>query len=168
MSKTKGAAPSFGMQRQLEIYLAAERNEKPPRPVLVERLRERARRALGREAWDYLDGGAGGGDTMRANRDALFRYRIVPRMLRGVHHPDASVKLFGRTLRAPVLLAPIGVQGILHPDGEVAVARAASGMGIPIVLSTVSSNTLEEVAVIRREEDGPFEVVRTIPLTRPL
>jgi lactate 2-monooxygenase len=135
-----------GMERQLAIYLAGLEGRTPALPVGYEALRERAREALSPEAFDYLDGGAGGEDTMRENRAAFRRRRIVPRHLRGVGARDLSVELFGRRLPAPVLLAPIGVQGIFHPDGETAVARAAGPLGIPFVLSTVSSRPLEQVA----------------------
>jgi isopentenyl diphosphate isomerase/L-lactate dehydrogenase-like FMN-dependent dehydrogenase len=66
--------------------------------------------------------------------------------LRDVSQRDLTVDLFGHTLPAPVLLGPIGVQNIIHPDAEVAVARAAASLGVPFVLSTVSSRPLEEVA----------------------
>jgi isopentenyl diphosphate isomerase/L-lactate dehydrogenase-like FMN-dependent dehydrogenase len=67
-------------------------------------------------------------------------------MLTGVAERDLSVEIFGKTYPAPVLLAPIGVQSIVHPDGELAPARAASSIGVPIVLSTASSHSIEEVA----------------------
>ncbi len=83
---------------------------------------------------------------MRANLEAFRRWRIVPRMLRDVSERDLSVTVLGTEMPAPMLLAPIGVQSILHEDGELAVARAAAAVGLPMILSTVSSFTLEEVA----------------------
>jgi len=134
--------PSFGMRRQLELYAAGV----PAQPARLEELRRLAEERLDRRAWDYLEGAAGAEDTARANVEAFRRWRIVPRMLRGVSQPDLGVELLGQTLRTPVLLAPLGVQGILHPDAELAVARAASSLDVPIVLSSVSSKTLEEVS----------------------
>src|SRR5262249_49168443 len=93
-----------------------------------------------------LAGGAGSEDTQRANREAFRRWRIVPRFLRDVSHRDLSVELFGQRIPTPFLLAPIGVQGILHRKGGLAVARAARSLGVPLVLSTVSSYAMEEVA----------------------
>jgi isopentenyl diphosphate isomerase/L-lactate dehydrogenase-like FMN-dependent dehydrogenase len=91
-------------------------------------------------------GSAGSEMTARANRDAFHRWRIVPRFLRDVSQRDLSVEVLGMKLRAPVMLAPIGVQSILHADGELAVARAAHALEVPMVLSTVSSYTMEDVA----------------------
>jgi isopentenyl diphosphate isomerase/L-lactate dehydrogenase-like FMN-dependent dehydrogenase len=147
-----------GMERQLAIYMAGLEGHRPALPVACEALRERARETMSPEAFDYLDGGAGGGDTMRANREALDRRRIVPRHLRGVGARDMGVELLGRRLPAPVLLAPIGVQGIFHPDGELAVARAAASLGLPMVLSTVSSRTLEEVAGVSGDAPRWFQL----------
>jgi isopentenyl diphosphate isomerase/L-lactate dehydrogenase-like FMN-dependent dehydrogenase len=83
---------------------------------------------------------------MRANRAAFQRWRIVPRFLRDVSQRDLSVTLLGQRLPAPILLAPIGVQGMLHADAELAVARAARSLRVPQVLSTVSSKPLEAVS----------------------
>ena len=112
----------------------------------MDRLELAAKSALKTEAFDYVAGGAGGEDTMHANRDAFRRWRIVPRFLRDVSHRDLAVDVLGVKLRAPIMLAPIGVQGILHKEGELAVARAARSLGVPMILSTVSSYPLEVVA----------------------
>lgn len=138
--------PSFGMQRQFGIYLAGLEGRLPDQSSNVEALREAARTALTPEAFDYLDGGAGSEATMRANRAAFDRWRIMPRMLRGVHEPQLATELFGQPLRAPVLLAPIGVLSIIHPDAEIAVAHAAAAVDVPLVLSTAASSTIEQVA----------------------
>ena len=73
---------------------------------------------------------------MRANLEAFERWRIVPRMLRDVSERDLSVTVLGTAMPAPLLLAPIGVQSIVHPEGELAVARAAAAVGLPMILST--------------------------------
>ncbi len=149
---------SLGMQRQLQIYLAGMSQQQPATPVSYEALKDRARDVLTPEAFDYLAGGAGAEDTMHANREAFRRWRIVPRLLRDVAARDLRVELFGRTLRAPVLLAPIGVQSILHPDAEVAVAQAAASLDVPVILSTVSSKTLEEVAAANGDATRWFQL----------
>ncbi|MFZ0090426.1 MAG: alpha-hydroxy-acid oxidizing protein [Solirubrobacteraceae bacterium] len=97
-------------------------------------------------AADYVAGGAGSEDTMRANEAAFRRWRIVPRMLRGVGERDLSCTVLGTPMPAPVGLAPIGMQTIVHPEGELAVARAAAALGLPMAVSTVSSAPLEEIA----------------------
>jgi lactate 2-monooxygenase len=100
----------------------------------------------------YVFGGAGTNDTARANEDAFRRWRIVPRMLRDVSARDLSVNVLNTELPAPLGLAPIGAQTIVHADGELAVARAAAAVGLPMSVSTVSSSSLEEIAAAG---DGP-------------
>jgi isopentenyl diphosphate isomerase/L-lactate dehydrogenase-like FMN-dependent dehydrogenase len=131
---------------QYEIYLGGMVDRVPELPFAWRELEEKAREKLTPGAYGYVAGGAGSEDTMRANLEAFRRWRIVPRMLRDIAVRDLSATLFGTTIPAPVLLAPIGVQSIVHPDAEVAVARAASSLGVPIVLSTASSKSMEEVA----------------------
>src|SRR5947209_9500993 len=139
-------AQSLGVQRQLEIYLGGVEGKKPAQPIAAEELEQQARAVLRPEAYVYVAGGAGAEDTVRANRDAFRRWRIVPRFLRDVSRRDLGVELLGRRLPAPVLVAPVGVQGMLHPEAELATARAARSLGVPLVLSTVSSTPLEAVA----------------------
>ena len=137
---------SIGLKRQMEIYEAGLLGKVPAQPVNVDELAQKAKQELKPEAYDYLAGGAGSEGTMRANRDAFARWCIVPRFLRDVDRRDLSIGLLGRQLPAPLLLAPIGVQGILHKEGELAVARAAAALGLPFVLSTVASHSIEDVA----------------------
>jgi lactate 2-monooxygenase len=91
-------------------------------------------------------GAAGAEETMRVNAAAFAGWRIVPRMLRDVSERDLSVSVLGTDLPAPLGLAPVGVQTIVHPDGELAVARAAAAVGLPMAVSTVADATLEEIA----------------------
>ena len=137
---------SWGLRRQMEIYHAGLAGKVPAQPVSVDELELQAKSVLKTEAFDYVAGAAGSEQTMRANREAFGRWRIVPRFLRDVSRRDLGVDVLGLRLRAPVMLAPIGVQGILHKEGELAVARAASSLGVPMILSTVSSYPMEEVA----------------------
>jgi isopentenyl diphosphate isomerase/L-lactate dehydrogenase-like FMN-dependent dehydrogenase len=146
MSEPKSAANALGMQRQLEIYQAGLEGRRPEQALAVEELEEQARRVLRAEAYTYVAGGAGGEDTVRANREAFGRWRIVPRFLRDVSRRDLSVEFLGRRWPGPVLLAPIGVQSMLHADAELAVARAARSLNVPLILSTVSSTPMEAVA----------------------
>ncbi|MGH7516908.1 MAG: alpha-hydroxy-acid oxidizing protein [Gemmatimonadales bacterium] len=134
-------SPSLSTDRQLEIYRHGSLV-----PVAPEALEASARAALAREPFDYLSGGAGGEVTMQANLDAFRRWRIEPRVLRDVSRRDWRIQLFGDELPAPLLLAPIGVQALFHADAELATARAAASLGVPLVLSSVSSKSLEEVA----------------------
>ena len=144
---------SFSVARQLEIYQRGSAV-----PVAPEELERRAREALSREAFGYLSGGAGAEDTVRANLDAFRRWRIEPRVLRNLSCRDWRTTLLDTPLPAPVLLAPIGVQGILHPDGELATARAAAGFGLPVILSSASSVPLEDVAAAMGEAPRWFQL----------
>jgi isopentenyl diphosphate isomerase/L-lactate dehydrogenase-like FMN-dependent dehydrogenase len=152
------ATVSVGVERQMEIYLNGVQGQKPAQSLAPEELEQQARAVLPTPAYIYVAGGAGSEDTVRANRDAFRRWRIVPRFLRDVSRRDLSVELLGRRLPAPVLLAPIGVQGMLHAEAELAVARAARSLGVPLVLSTVSSTPMEVVAEALGESPRWFQL----------
>jgi len=141
---TKGVA-AFG-NYQLEIYQAGLAGKLAEVPFNFAELEQRARDKLSPGAYGYVAGGAGAEETMAANRAAFGRWRIVPRMLRNVASRDLRATVLGTEMPAPVMLAPIGVLSIVHPEAEVAVARASASLGIPMVLSTASSRNLEEVA----------------------
>jgi L-lactate dehydrogenase (cytochrome) len=135
-----------------EIYAAGLADVRPSLPTDLTRLERVARRRLSDTAYGYVAGSAGTGATARANRDAFDRWRIVPRLLRDVSQPDLGVTVLGTTMPAPVILGPIGVLGIYHRDAELHVARAAGALGAPMILSTVSSTRMEDVA---NTGDGP-------------
>jgi isopentenyl diphosphate isomerase/L-lactate dehydrogenase-like FMN-dependent dehydrogenase len=146
------------MDRQNQIYLAGLQGQRPRIPVSYADLETQARAALSPEAYGYVAGGAGMEETMQANRDAFRRLRIVPRMLRDVSRRDLQTQVLGQTFSVPVMLAPIGVQSIVHPEAELATARAAAGAGVPYILSTASSKTLEEVAQVAENTPRWFQL----------
>lgn len=131
---------------QYEIYGRGLTGETPPLPIAPVELQERAREVLSAEAYGYVAGGAGAERTMAANLRAFERWEIVPRMLRDVSSRDLSCSILGTAMPAPVLLAPVGVQSIVHPEGELAVGRAAAAHGLSAILSTAASHSMEEVA----------------------
>jgi len=131
---------------QYEIYGMGLAGETPRLPIAAGSLEQAAREQLTPEAFGYVAGGAGSELTMAANREAFEHWQIVPRMLRDVSVRDLRTTILNTELAAPVLLAPIGVQSIVHPDAELAVARAAGAHGIASILSTAASNTIEDVA----------------------
>jgi (S)-2-hydroxy-acid oxidase/4-hydroxymandelate oxidase len=131
-----------GSQVQNAIYVSGE----SPWPVSPEEWEARAAEALEPGPFDYIAGGAGSESTMRANLEAFERRRLRPRMLRGNREREIYVDVLGTSSPAPFLLAPIGVLSIAHPEAELAVARAAAATGIPMVLSSAASHSLEEVA----------------------
>ncbi|EFH81759.1 alpha-hydroxy-acid oxidizing protein [Ktedonobacter racemifer] len=134
---------SYGLQRQFQVYMAGLQGQRPSLPVNPEALEQAANRAMTPEASGYLNGMA---DSMRANLAAFQRWRIVPRMLRNVAERDLSIQLFNKRYPVPVLLAPIGVQSIVHTEAETGTARAAASVGLPFIFSTASSTPLEQVA----------------------
>jgi lactate 2-monooxygenase len=144
-SKKPLALPT-GPERELQTYAQGLAGVKPAVPVPLDLLEQKAKEILTSRAYDYVAGGAGGEETVRANREAFYRWRIVPRMLRDVAKRDLSVELLGARLPAPILLGPVGVQEIIHADADVASARAAASLGLPFVLSTMASRTIEDVA----------------------
>lgn len=146
-SVPKPGAVSQGMQRQFEIYQLGLAGKKLSAPVALAQLEKKAAEVLPAPAYDYVAGAASGERTMRANLAAFERWRIVPRVLRDVSERDLSIELLGHTLPAPVLLGPVGVQGILHRDADHASGRAAASLGVPFVLSTLSSRSIEDVAL---------------------
>jgi lactate 2-monooxygenase len=136
----------LGRQRQEEIYVGGLYGDRAPVPFDVVALEDKARAALSPEAFAYFAGGAGLETTLRANREAFERRRIVPRMLRDVSQRDISVELFGRRLPAPFLLAPIGVLEMAHPEADLAVARAAAAERVPMIFSNQASVPMERCA----------------------
>ena len=143
---------------QYEIYLNGMTGAVPRLPTDLTRLEELTARRLGPGPVGYVAGGAGDGSTARANRAALARRRIVPRMLRDVRERDLSCELLGRPVPAPVALAPVGVLSILHPGAEPAAARAAAARGVPYVLSSASSTPMEAVAEAMGEGERWFQL----------
>ncbi|WP_346621294.1 lactate 2-monooxygenase [Blastococcus montanus] len=135
-----------GRRRQNEVYRAGVFGHSPRVPVSIRRLKERAERVLDARAYGYVAGGAGDEATQRANRAAFDRWAVVPRVLRDASVRDTSVELFGRRLPAPLLLGPVGALELVHPEADLAVARAAAATGVPMVFSNQGSVPMEECA----------------------
>ena len=155
MSGTGGERPPIGIgrERQFDVYVGGARGMHPRVPVSFERLQQAARGAMSPEAYAYVAGGAGTEETMRENRSAFERWRIVPRVLRDVSIRDTAVEILGTRLPSPFVLCPIGVLEMAHRDADVAVARAAAAEGIPFVFSNQASRPIEECA--RAMGDAP-------------
>ena len=112
---TDGGRPPIGAgrKRQGAIYQAGVLGRAPSVPVDPTLLEQAAHRAMSDKARAYVEGGAGSGATMRHNRDAFERWRIVPRMLHGTTSRDLSTTVLGTDLRSPVLLAPVGAGALV-------------------------------------------------------
>jgi lactate 2-monooxygenase len=134
--------PEPGSQVQNAIYLSGGAEW----PLTAEDWEAAAREQLEEGPFGYIAGGAGAEATMRANLEAFERRRLRPRMLVGTSERDLSVEVLGLRSPVPFLLAPIGVLSIAHPDAELGVARAARATGVPMILSSAASSSLEDVA----------------------
>jgi (S)-mandelate dehydrogenase len=121
------------------------------RAVTIEDLRRMARRKLPAFSFEYVEGGSEDEIAMRRNREVFERIAWLPRTLAGVGSPDLSTEIFGRTCHLPLVIAPTGFNGLLWPQGDLALARAAASAGVPFTLSTVSNYSL---AKMRGEVDG--------------
>jgi isopentenyl diphosphate isomerase/L-lactate dehydrogenase-like FMN-dependent dehydrogenase len=129
-----------------EIYLQGLGDVRPAVTTDTSALEDAAWQIMEPGPFWYVAGAAGSGATKQANLDAFDRWRLVPRMLRDATNRSLATTVLGTTMPAPVLLAPIGVQSIIHPDGELATARVAAELGVPMIMSTASSHSIEEVA----------------------
>jgi isopentenyl diphosphate isomerase/L-lactate dehydrogenase-like FMN-dependent dehydrogenase len=128
---------------QNAIYIA----QQPPEwPVAAADWERAAEERLDPGAFGYIAGGAGSETTMRANLDAFQHWRLRPRMLAGNATRDISVEVLGTRSPAPFLLAPIGVLSIAHEEGEVGAARASASSGVPMLLSSAATHSIEQVA----------------------
>ncbi|MFT6942841.1 MAG: lactate 2-monooxygenase [Nitriliruptoraceae bacterium] len=143
---------------QNEIYLQGMGGVQPSLPMEFSGLEAAAHDALSPEAFAYVAGSAGLERTAAANRDAFSRWKIVPRMMVDVAERDTSTQLLGTPLPSPIMTAPIGVQSIIHEEGELAVARAAASLDVPMILSTASSCSIEDVAAASGDNPRWFQL----------
>ncbi len=145
------ATPLVALGRRLLGEDAGAVINSPERALDVLDFEEAARRALPPAHFGYLATGTDADETLRRNREGFDRYELRVRRLVDVRRIDTSVTLFGRTWPTPILLAPAGSQRAFHPEGEVATARAARGKNQMLVLSTVGTTPVEEVAAVLGE-----------------
>jgi len=134
------ATPIPQMRRNVELGASDEKFQN------LHELIRKARANLNQNAWDYVVGAAETETTLRRNRMALDEIAFRPRVLRDVSQVAASVERFGRKLRLPVMIAPVGALEIFDPEGAAAVARGAATFGAAHMLSSVSEPGLEKVA----------------------
>lgn len=145
---------------QLEIYLQGLSGVLPTMPMDYATLESKAQHAMPASIWSYVAGGAGDERTQRVNRTAFDRWGLIPRMLNAQRERDLSVDLFGVKLPSPLFMAPIGVLGICGQDGhgDLTGAQAAARTGVPLVLSTLTQDPLEDVAAQFGDTPGFFQL----------
>ncbi len=138
------------------------------RLLTVDDLRSAARRALPRSVFDYVEGGSDRELALTGNESAFHDARWLPRQLRDVGAVDASTTLAGDGWALPVGFAPTGYTRMIDPAGEIAVARAAKAAGVPYVLSTVGSTTIEDVTAAATAPWSQLYAMRDRDLTDDL
>ena len=124
----------------------ALRQKRLDRAVSIADLRELARRRLPRAIFDFIDGGAEDERTLADNTAAFERLRLLPRVLEDVRAPDTRADILGLPSAAPLLVAPMGSCMLGWPEADIAIARAATRLGIPYTLSTMSTTSIERMA----------------------
>jgi lactate 2-monooxygenase len=139
--------PHFG-DYQNEIYGAGLRGVLPKVPVDYATLVQRATAAMPPHVLNYVQGGCGDEWTQDQNAAAFHHWGMVPRMMVGTTSRDLSTEIFGHTYHSPLFMSPIGVTGICGQDqhGDIAAAKASAMTGVPMTVSTLGNDTLEEVA----------------------
>ncbi|WP_428156538.1 alpha-hydroxy-acid oxidizing protein [Brevundimonas sp.] len=145
---------------QNELYLAGLNGVLPKVPVDFATLEQRAEAALPTSVLNYVQGGCGDEFTQRSNAEGFRRWGLTPRMMVDTSTRDLSVELFGLTLPHPLFMAPIGVAGLCAQDGhgDLAAARAAAATGVPLTISTLTNDPLEDVAHALGETPGFFQL----------
>lgn len=115
-------------------------------PINVDDYRQLAKKRLPNVIFDYLEGGADDEKGLRHNRRVLEALRFTPRRLRDVQKRSIETRIFGQSFGAPLIVASTGLNGLLWPDGDLLLARAAAKHNIPFMLSTASNMSLEDIA----------------------
>ncbi|AOW22958.1 lactate 2-monooxygenase [Sphingomonas melonis TY] len=151
--------PHYG-DYQNAIYFAGLSGVVPKVPVDFATLAARATAAMPASVRDYVQGGCGDEYTQDHNAAAFRHWGMVPRMMVDCATRDLSIDLFGLRLPSPIFMAPIGVTGLMTPDGhgDLAAARAAAETRVPLVASTLSNDPLEDVAQAMGDTPGFFQL----------
>lgn len=142
----------------------------PTKPINLFDYQSIAKQQISSMAWDYYASGSWDEMTLRDNREAFERYKLRPRMLVDVSQRDLSTQILGQSLQLPILIAPMAFQCLAHREGEMATAKAAATLGSVMVLSTLATRSMEDVASIRTQAPQWFQlyVHRDRALTRTL
>ena len=145
---------------QYEIYFQGLTGVVPSFPMTFAELEARAQQAMSPSLWSYVFGGCGDESTGVANVSAFSRWGLMPRMLVGATERDLSVELFGRRWPTPIFMAPIGVTGLCTRDehGDLAAARAAARTGVPMCISTLTMDPMEDIAAEFGDTPGLFQL----------
>ena len=128
------------------------------KPLNLFEYETQAKKHLSQMAWDYYVSGAGDEVSLRHNRQAFDSFQLRPRILRDVSQRDLSTEVLGESHQLPILIAPMAFQCLANPAGEIATAEAADNMGVTMVLSTMATKSMEEVATVRLQTNQWFQL----------
>ncbi len=145
-------------ERQRQIYIEGLSGQKPLVPISFDKLQARAKEKMSKAAYTYIAGGAGRESTVTDNRTGFNQWKIIPRMLRDVSIRDTAIELFGQRLTSPLLLSPVGVLEEAHPEADIAVAKAATKLGIPYIFSNQASKPMEACAAVMGDSPRWFQL----------
>lgn len=143
---------------QKEIYLNGFAGKQAVAKISFQKLEQEARQKMSEQAFAYIAGGAGNESTMSGNLAAFEKWKIVPRMLRNVSERDTSIELFGQKLPTPFFLSPVGVLEMVHAEADLAVAKAASSLGMPFIFSNQASKPMEQCAAAMGDDPRWFQL----------
>lgn len=147
------APRQFGPETQGAAYLRGLGGVTPDVPTNFIGLEAMAKEKMSREAWAYTAGAAGLESAMEANRAAFQRNPILPRALKAAAQRNLTTEIFGVKSAGPIMTCPIGVLEMMHPDADLAVARATAALNVPMIISSQASFPMEEIA--KANGDGP-------------
>ncbi|EPT01997.1 hypothetical protein FOMPIDRAFT_1059491 [Fomitopsis schrenkii] len=145
-NKPEGPSPHYSLYQREVFKRGGEIGELPTFSVHPEELQESTKKKLTDRGYFYANSNASIGWTDRANREAFYRWRIIPRTLVDTNVRDLTTTIFGHKIPAPIMFAPIGINKLYHPLGELVPAKIAGELGIPYCLSTAGSQSIEDVA----------------------
>lgn len=148
------SSDSDPIKYEQQVYASGLHSSKPPFTFQTSEWETLAKPVLSGSAWGYIHGNAGTGSTYAKNVDSFSKYSIIPNRLvpslkdsKGNElFSDCSTTVLGEKLKFPIAAAPVGVQKIFNSAGETAASKAAASIGIPYILSTASSTSIEDVA----------------------
>ncbi|KAI0835796.1 FMN-dependent alpha-hydroxy acid dehydrogenase [Hypoxylon sp. FL0890] len=149
------STPQWGLY-QRELFWAPNEGKRPPFNTHPDKLRETAKERLSLAGWHYASCNAGLSWTHYANRQAFYRHQIIPRMLVETSKRDTATTIFGHRVSAPIGFAPIGINRIYHPTGELSPAKVAGELGLLYCLSSAGSYSIEDVARANGEGSPRF------------
>ena len=143
---------------QMKTYGEGLQGKRPLLSPLWKKMEEEAYAKMEEGARSYIHGGAGLSHTVDNNRNDFNRYRIVPRMLKNVEVRDTSTSVLGVDMTAPFFLCPVGVAEMVHPEGDLAIAKGAAPTGIPYIFSNQGSFPMETCAAAMGETPHFFQL----------